>query len=62
MMEETNNDERKDTKLEASTMCFSIFSYNETAIVIAELVMSTRTTAGPRGDPDRSFLQNMGLI
>ena len=43
-------------------MSCSNFSYNENAIVIAELGSSTRTTAGPRGDPDRSVLHIIGLI
>jgi hypothetical protein len=62
MLVEMNSDEKIDGELEASTMSPSNLSYNQTAKVIAKLVMSTRTTAGPREDPDRSLLQSMGLI
>jgi hypothetical protein len=62
MLVEMNSNEESDGELEASTMSPSNVSYIETAKLIAELVMSTRTTAGPRGDPDRSLLRSMGLI
>lgn len=62
MLEGISDDGCGGTESEASTRPPNNISYNETAEVFAGLVMSTRTTAGPRGNPDRSFLRNMELI